>query len=533
MSGLPSFRISPQEQTSSGWFCRLPLWTALSVWILYCVISLSGCMRAGPDFTPLNPESPKTWAALPGTAFQTGAAAENWWTLFQDEALVSLVLKARRNSPDIETALLRIAQARASFGQAFGSLFPQEQMLTGSAEWSRPSRRAPDASQPGEPAGPRSLWEINTGMQVQWELDLWGKYLRGVEAAQAELKAMQAAYDLALVSLTADVAQQYVTYRMTEKELEIATRNARIQEESVRLTEARFRLGAANRRDYQQAVAQQKSTNADIPSLHNQLLNTRNSLCLLLGEQPGELAELTQHKPLPSVPSTLLVGIPAEMLRRRPDVRQAEASAAAESARIGIARAEMLPSFSLSGFLGFAGSVVGAFTLGQTWKHGSMATFSPALSLPFLNYGRLQNAVRAQDAQFQQALVAYRKTVLTALGEAENAMSGVSRNRERSQQLEEGTAAAASALKLTREQYAAGETDFTSVLTAQATLYQQENALVQARGASVLQAVQLFRALGGGWETDRPGLAEKTVQQMEQRTGWGDLLPQDTSLPRP
>ena len=352
-------------------------------------------MKVGPDFAPPPQSLPEQWSEADlRHAFRGEAPSAEWWTQFHDPALSALILRARRESPTVETVLLRVAQARALYGQALGQLFPQQQALTGEYEWSHPSRRSPDAAQPGEPSGPSSVQEINVGMQMSWELDFWGKYRRGAEAAHDTLMAAQAAHELALVTLSADVAQQYLNYRTLQERIRIAEKNNRAQQEAVRLTEVRFRHGAVSERDYAQALAQQKSTEADLPALRGQLKVARNALCVLLGQAPGPLAEL-EGSGIPRVDGTIAVGIPSDVIRRRPDVRRAELLAASQCAQIGVRKADLFPSFSLGGFIGFQGSNVGAFTLGQTWDHGFTANAGPSALFPFLNYGRLLNAVRA------------------------------------------------------------------------------------------------------------------------------------------
>lgn len=490
---------------------------------MLCVLFLSGCMKVGPDFA-LPPQSlPEQWSEADlRHAFRGDAPSAEWWTQFHDPALSALILRARRESPTVETALLRVAQARAVYGQAVGQLFPQQQAVTGEYEWSRPSRRSPDAAQPGEPSGPSSVQEINVGMQVSWELDFWGKYRRGAESARDALMAAQATHELALVTLSADVAQNYLNYRTLQERIRIAEKNNRAQQEAVRLTEVRFRHGAVSERDYAQALAQQKSTEADLPALRGQLRVVRNALCVLLGQAPGPLAEL-EGSGIPRVAGTIAVGIPSDVIRRRPDVRRAELLAASQCAQIGVRKADLFPSFSLGGFVGFQGSDVGAFTLGQTWDHGFTANAGPSVLFPFLNYGRLLNAVRAQDAVFQQALTSYRQTVLSALEEAENAMTSLLRAQERLAALEQARDAADRAVRLTLRQYLAGSVDFTSVVLAQSSLYEQENAVAATTGDVARQTVQLFRALGGGWKPEA-GLPPHTVETMKRRTAWGGLL---------
>lgn len=541
--------------------------------VALCLIGVSGCSTwsVGPDFEhPAVQDMPKKWSMDDPAHHLAGTVSlDTWWQSFNDPALNHLIMRARLSSPDIEAALLKIAQYRAQYAIAIGSFFPQTQELTGTYTTEHPSGRAADAPQPGEPAQPGNIQQLNIGFQATWELDIWGKYRRNAEAVKAALQGAHAGYELALVTLSADIAQQYFSYRMTEKQLEIAKRNSTAQKESVRLTEAMFRLGATSGRDYDQAVAMQKNTEADIPQLEAQLLVNRNALCVLLGMPPGPIPELapgwmpepTQtasgapqasfpsigsgKTPLPKttentperamqsfIPLDIAIGVPADLLRRRPDVRQAELEAAAQCARIGINKAALFPSFSISGFLGFQGSDAGAFTLGDTFTHHAFtASASPSLVLPILNYGRLYNAVRTQDAVFQQSLVAYKQTVLRALQEAENAMGSFIRSRQRLTLLQEAAEAAGRSTKLALAQYNAGSTDFTTVVSAQTTQYQQENNVAAAAGNTALQAVALFRALGGGWQTQPLPLPKATIDAMKKRTDWGGMLRDMESAP--
>ena len=574
--------------------------------VALCLIGVPGCSTwsVGPDFErPDMQNMPEKWdAGDPQHPLVGNVSLDTWWQSFNDPALNQLVTRARLSSPTIEAALLKIVQYRAQYAIAIGSFFPQTQELTGTYSSEHPSRRSADAPQPGEPSQPGTIQQLNLGFQATWEIDIWGKYRRNAEAAKAALQGAHAGYELALVTLSADVAQQYFSYRMTEKQLEIARRNSLAQKESVRLTEAMFRLGASSGRDYDQAVAMQKNTEADIPQLEAQLITNRNALCVLLGIPPGPIPELapgwvpqppqtasgaalassvpTAGKTLPQgatpyaaqrptqslIPldighelgvsaqvavlselsdvdvvglilhsgsiDDIAIGVQADLLRRRPDVRQAEQEAAAQCARIGINKAALFPSFSISGFLGFQGSDVGAFTLGDTFSHNAFtASASPSLVLPFLNYGRLYNAVRAQDAIFQQSLVTYKQTVLQALQEAENAMSSFIRSRQRLTLLQQAAEAAGRSTKLALEQYNAGSTDFTTVVSAQTTQYQQENSVAAAAGNTALQAVALFRALGGGWQPQPLPLPKATIDAMKKRTDWGGMLRDMESVP--
>ena len=534
--------------------------------VTLCLIGVPGCSTwsVGPDFEhPAVQDVPEKWGIDdPAHPLAGTVSLDTWWQSFNDPSLNHLIMRARLSSPNIETALLKIAQYRAQYAIAIGSFFPQSQEITGTYTTEHPSGRAADAPQPGETSQPGNIQQLNIGFQATWEIDIWGKYRRNAEAVRAALQGAHAGYELALVTLSADVAQQYFSYRMTEKQLEIAKRNSTAQKESVRLTEAMFRLGATSGRDYDQAVAMQKNTEADIPQLEAQLYVSRNALCVLLGMPPGPIPELVPGwMPEPSktasiasqasstsvgsgktptlqtaanaperaaqsfIPLDIAMGVPADLLRRRPDVRQAELEAAAQCARIGINKAALFPSFSISGFLGFQGSDAGAFTLGDTFTHHAFtASASPSLVLPILNYGRLYNAVRAQDAVFQQSLVAYKQTVLQALQEAENAMGSFIRSRQRLTLLQEAAEAAGRSTKLALAQYNAGSTDFTTVVSAQTTQYQQENSVAAAAGNTALQAVALFRALGGGWQPQPLPLPKATIDAMKKRTDWGGML---------
>lgn len=264
--------------------------------VALCLIGVPGCSTwsVGPDFErPDMQNMPEKWdAGDPQHPLVGNVSLDTWWQSFNDPALNQLVTRARLSSPTIEAALLKIVQYRAQYAIAIGSFFPQTQELTGTYSSEHPSRRSADAPQPGEPSQPGTIQQLNLGFQATWEIDIWGKYRRNAEAAKAALQGAHAGYELALVTLSADVAQQYSSYRMTEKQLEIARRNSLAQKESVRLTEAMFRLGASSGRDYDQAVAMQKNTEADIPQLEAQLITNRNALCLLLGIPPGPIPEL-------------------------------------------------------------------------------------------------------------------------------------------------------------------------------------------------------------------------------------------------
>lgn len=514
---------------------------ALPVFVFPClvvlILALSGCMKVGPDFSPIEAPVSGQWLEADQGQVKTGQeVAPQWWKTLGDPVLDRLVDLAARQNLSLQAAGLRVYQARAALGVAVGSLYPQTQTASGSLTYQHPSDRGPTAPQPGSTQPNPEFWTSSLAAGASWELDFWGKYGRGVEAADATLRSGVADYDNALTSLTANVAQTYVLIRTLEDRLRIARQSVIDQQEGLRIATARFDLGSTNERDVQQATSLLSGTEATIPVLRDSLAQAKHSLCLLLGMAPSDLGGLLgSDSAIPEAPAQVAVGIPADLLRRRPDVRKAENDAAAQCARIGVAKADLYPSFSLTGTVGFQTSNVGLFELSD-FGYGFMAQAGPGISWSLFNYGRITNNVRAQDALFQTALVNYRNTVLGALGEVENAQSNFLRTREQAKSLAASVAAARRSVELSLIQYREGATDFTTVLTAEQDLLTKQDSLANSRGNIVQGLVALYRALGGGWEIRQgkdfvPGSVR---QEMARRTDWGGLLdesPEKTANP--
>ncbi|MFZ0050305.1 MAG: efflux transporter outer membrane subunit, partial [Desulfobaccales bacterium] len=356
----------------------------------------------------------------------------------------------------------------------------------------------------------------------------WGKFRRAIESAESGLLASVANYDNALVSLTADVASNYISIRTLEKRLDIARENVETQRESLEIAEARFGGGATSQRDVEQAKTVLASTQATIPVLQTQLRQTQDALSLLLGMPPDRLTDLRQNQAvIPAPPPQVAMGIPVDLLRRRPDVRAAEYQAAAQCAQIGVAKAQLYPAFSLIGNFGYLSTSMNNFKLGQMFEWPSRtADAGPTLQWNIFNYGQITNNVRFQDATFQELLTAYQNSVLNAQKEVEDNLIAFLRAQEQAGFLEQGAAAAADSLKLAVVQYREGITDFTTVLTAQQSLLSAQDNLATARGNIAGSLVGVYRALGGGWEI-REGqefVPLETREAMEKRTNWGKLL---------
>jgi len=499
---------------------------------LISLLAAASC-SVGPTFKTPEATVAQTWRAAgdPRVSAETAADAL-WWRGFNDPALDQLVDLAYRQNLQLQVAGLRILEARAQVAVATGMQFPQFQVLFGSATAIGLSKNVPSFA----PIA-RSYGEYQLGFDAAWELDFWGKYRRGVESETAVLLSSVADYYAALVSLTAEVARTYIVIRTFEVLIAQAEQNAKIQEDAFAIADARFKAGATSELDPTQATTLLESTRASIPQLRIGLEQARNALATLLGQPSGTVeALLTGAKEIPNAPAKVAIGMPAEILRRRPDIRSAEMQAAAQCARIGVAKSELYPSFSLLGSVGLASSS-GA---GEGKSANLLTTDSlfyrvgPRISLPFFNYGRLTNGVRVQDARFQELLVAYRQAVLKAAQEVEDGLVGFLRSQEQSVLEQRAVTSALRSVELSLIQYREGANDYQRVLDAQRSLLQQQNALAQARSAVVTNLVAVYKALGGGWEArqGQPIVTPATEAQMKDRTNWGDML-SDPRTPAP
>lgn len=414
-----------------------------------------------------------------------------WWSSFNDPVLDSLVQAAYRQNLTLRAAGMRILEARAERGVAVGGLFPQSQDAFGSYTRTGTSQNAPNAA-PGNFFGE---WQLGTSLA--WELDFWGRFRRAVEAADAKLDASVEDYDDVLVLLLSEVAQQYVNIRTAEQRLVYAKKNVEIQKESLNLADLKFRNGVTTRLDVTQGQSNVAQTQATIPPLETSRRQAINQLCILLGIPPRNLDEtLGAKQSIPMAPPEVAVGVPAELLRRRPDVRRAEREVAAQSAQIGIATAELYPHFSITGTL-----FLDARRFADLFEGNSVAgSVGPTFQWNILNYGRLANNIRYQDARFQELAIQYQNTVLQANAEAENSLVSFLKTQQQVKFLADSTTAAEQSLSLVRDQYDAGHTDFNRVLTVEQQLTQQEDQLASARGAVAGSLIQLYKALGGGWQ---------------------------------
>ncbi|MCY1041567.1 efflux transporter outer membrane subunit [Corallococcus sp. bb12-1] len=503
----------------------------VGAWPLLGVLTaLSGC-TVGPNFTKPEAVVAKEWRTQGDPRLSTQAAVDTqWWKSFGDPALDRLVEIAYRQNLPLQIAGLRIVEARAQLGILTGRQYPQLQVATGSAAAVGRSENSAAANLVDlANVGPidRHYLEYQLGFDALWEVDFWGKYRRGVESGAAGLLASVADYQSSLVAITAEVARTYVLVRTFEMLIDQGRENVRIQEEGFRIAQSRFSNGVTSELDVAQAATLLESTRATIPQLEGGLEQARNALSTLLGQPTGAVETLLAGpRQVPLAPATVAVGMPAEILRRRPDVRSAELFAAAQCARIGIAEAELYPSFSLFGTIGLEASTSGTSS-GNLFSLGSLAySIGPRIVFPFLNYGRLKNGVRVEDARFQQLLVNYRNTVLKAAQEVADALTGFVNAQKAMVFQQAAVKAAQRSVELALVQYREGAVDYQRVLDAQRSLLQQQNNLVQTSSSIATNLVALYKALGGGWEVrrDQPVVPEPMQSEMEKRTDWGDML---------
>jgi NodT family efflux transporter outer membrane factor (OMF) lipoprotein len=492
-------------------------------------LSVAGC-AVGPDFaTPPTRVAP-TWLEWRNKTLKTDRQDyANWWRAFRDPKLDRLIELAYSQNLTLLSAGTKVLQARAVLGIATGEFYPQQQAAVGNVTRNESSRA--DLSGGTLPAaGPLVFWRDRLAVQAAWELDFWGKFRRGVESADSAYLSSIATYDDVLVSLLSDVAATYIGIRTTERQLAIARENIVKQRGIVTIATNRYKGGATSSLDVYQAETVLGATEAAVPLLTIQLQQGQNALRVLLGLEPEPLGPLLGRATgaIPPTPATVAVGIPADLLRRRPDIRAAELRAAAQSAQVGVAEAELYPAISISGTFGGSATTLLGNNLGEVFKHtGRTFAVGPSFQWNILNYGQITNNVRLQDATLQQSLVDYQNSVLKAQQEVENGLSVFLHSRSQAAYLRRSVAAASNALRIATVEYQQGSRDFTTVLTAEQNLYQAQNNLAVATGNISTGLVAVYRALGGGWQIrNGNGFVDPaTAEEMRQRTNWGGLLP--------
>jgi NodT family efflux transporter outer membrane factor (OMF) lipoprotein len=488
--------------------------------LILTALGVAGC-NVGPNYHPPQTSVPAGFAAAPsqpssrpaeaGTAGAAGSAMTQpvlvsvttqpvritqWWATLNDPILDRLIDRAVQSNLNLKSATARLREARARQAIASGAQLPQLDARTAFSHQRISGNSQPFASvQPGFFPFEWNLYQL--GFDANWELDVFGGSRRALEAAGADLGASIEDRRDVLLSVMAEVARNYVELRGTQRELEVAQANLKVQRQTLDLTQNQRRQGVVTQLDVARAQAQTADTESQLPALQSRQWRIIHRIALLLGEEPNALAgELATHAPIPLPPGTVPVGLPSDLLRRRPDIRRAERRLAGASARIGVAVADLFPRFSL-----VAGAGVDSSDSENLFNWGSR-TFNvgPSVRWPIFNAGKLRAMVQVRNAQQEQALIAYQKTVLSALAEVEDAIVALTTEQQRAQSLDERVSATSEAAQIAADQYRQGLSDFLTVLDAQRSLLEAEDEQARSRQSVTTDLIALYKALGGGWE---------------------------------
>ncbi|MGQ9605833.1 MAG: efflux transporter outer membrane subunit [Thermogutta sp.] len=511
--------------------------------ILTVLLFAAGCMtsfrewihngfKVGPNYGPPNAEVGEAFLDSSEPGIRAGSADYvEWWNVFNDPTLNELVQTAYEENLPLKIAAERILEARAMLGVARGTWWPQQQEAIGSFARTQNSHKAFPMSNFSKIPGFKMAfdnWAL--GADLAWELDFWGRFRRMIESAEANVEAEEEAYNAALVLLQAETASTYIQLRTIDERLALAQENVALQKNTLAIAQARFEQGVVSQLDVHQAQAILANTEALIPMLQALRRVSENRLCTLLGEPPQDLDPiLGPSGKIPQAPADVVVGIPADLLRRRPDVKRAERLAAAQCARIGIAEAEFYPHIAITGQIAYQAENFSDLFSGSSFS----GMVGPGFRWNILNYGRIRNSVLMEDARFRQAVLGYQEAVLRANEEAEDMITAFLEEKRRLAALEQATQATAAASALAMAQYQEGLIDFQRVIDSQRALVQQQDALAESRGKVTLNLISVYKALGGGWEVRYRQPTNVTVSYTTEVQGEVRAAPNATPAPQP
>jgi len=503
MDGVRTADAAPQHVSRSRFHRAGLLGLALAT------VLMSGCgtlrnwydngFKVGPDYC--RPAAPVADAWLDAYDQHVRSELPNdplWWGAFNDPKLNELMQSMYAQNLTLRAAGMRVLQSRAMRGIAVGGLFPQQQDAFGS--WNRQQLSVTTAGL-GKLVGQglpisRQFDTWTTGLDAYWELDIWGKFRRQIEAADAELDATIEDYDAILVSLLAETASTYVEYRTAQEQLDFALANVKTQQGSLQIALDKFEGGVYRELDAKQAETNLKTTEQLVPLFEARIRDANLRLCTLLGVPPQDLSAELGTGPVPVPSPDVVVGVPADLLRRRPDVRAAERRVAAQSARIGVATADLFPHFSITGSMRLDSE-----RFKDLFSQASSAgMINPGFTWDILNYGRLINNVRMQDARFQELVYTYQQTVLQANAEVESAINNFLNAQERLISANQAVAASQRSVEIIELQSEKGAVDMNRVFTLQRALVGDQDRLAANRGEVAMYLIATYRAMGGGWE---------------------------------
>jgi NodT family efflux transporter outer membrane factor (OMF) lipoprotein len=442
--------------------------------------------KVGPNYCPPPAPIAEHWIDASDVRIRSQCDdISQWWCVFNDPQLNNLVACAYRQNLTLKEAAFRVLQARARLAIARGDIFPQSQTFSGSY-----TRQGSGTN------GFSDLWNYN--FNLQWELDIWGRLRRAIASADDQLQFSVADYDDVMVTLLGDIATNYVRIRTDQERIKLLNENVEIQRLVYELARKRVSVGSGGDLDVEQAESNLRQTEAQIPQLEIDIRQSADQLCTLLGIPTVDLMRYLGLAPIPTSPPEVAVGIPADLLRRRPDIRRAERAAAAQSEQIGIAQADLYPMFTLNGTLGYSANNFPDLFTSQAFN----GNVGPRFNWNVLNYGRIENNVLLQDAKFQELVAVLQQTVLTADQEVEDGLIVFLRAQERTKILDESVKAGIIARGIALRLYEKGETgyDFNRYVVIEQNLITQQDSWAQARGQIAQGLIQVYRALGGGWE---------------------------------
>ncbi len=478
-----------------------------SLGLAFIVILFIGLLQScavGPDYVEPESTTPDTWHQNLVRGLDEGEAnLQNWWTVFGDPLLNDIIQRAGQGNLDLKEAFARIHEARARRGFAKGQFYPD---VKGDGFWQR--ARTSEDFIPFNASGKFEEDFAGLGMSALWEIDVWGRIRRSVESTNAGLQASVEDYRDTLVILYAEVASNYIEVRTLQERIRFVKNNIDTQKGSLAITRARFKAQLTSELDVRQAQLNLARTEALLPELEAQLVQAINRLGVLLGEYPSALyEELIQPIPLPEPSPQTLVGLPSNIIRQRPDIRRAEREVAEQNARIGVATADLYPTFGLGGTIGLE-ATTDIFDGGnETWSVG------PFFRWNIFNGGRVRARINIEDARTAQAYVRYERTVLEALEEVENSLTGYARELDRRDALNRSVIAAQKSVELVLTQYKTGLTDFQNVLDMERSLFEQQDFWALSRGLVIQNVIQIYRSLGGGWEPEPEVLKDEIKDQ--------------------
>ena len=496
--------------------------------IIFCLL-LSACMMVGPNYKEPKKLISQHWEKQNNTIKETPIKDAQWWTVFHDATLTALIHQGYEHNLTLHMAGVHVLQARAQLAQSVGELYPQQQALTGNLTYQRIGGTSLQTLLPN------NFETAILGPTASWELDFWGKYRRAILSNDAVFLASYAAYDNALISLTADIAIAYINIRTTEKLIRITKQNIAIQQMGYDIAKTRFNAGQVSLLDVEQAETELTQTQSTLPQFVSELQTQKDTLAVLLGTTPHCIEPLLKGKQgIPKSPTTVAVGIPRETIIKRPDIYQARMEAVAQSELIGATKANLFPSFSLTGSFSFASSSIPPSSLNEifNWSNRTIAA-GPAVNWSILNYGQITNAVRAQDAAFQQSILKYLNLVLKAQAEVQDQITAFIETNKSEHCLVKANNAAVKSTELAMIRYREGESDYTPVLDAERQMLSVQTSLTNAQGNIPKTLVALYRALGGGWQIRHHNdiVPKQILHEMAVRTNWGSLLKQENHEP--